>query len=64
MDARQFTEKWEGISAVAESTGKLAIVVAKFGRYEEVQVEIPRRALPELRRDVLSAGGAFHAILV
>ena len=67
MDARQFDEKWGRISRVAneaETTGPLAIVSVRFDKYEEVQVEIPRIALPELRRDALSIGGVFHAILV
>jgi hypothetical protein len=64
MTKEEFELKWTGISAAADSAEKLACVYARFGGYGEIQVEIPRRALLEMRRDVLGAGGGMRAVFI
>lgn len=71
MNTKDFVRRWESVAVAAEQaceeTGEsvpLAIVTARFGGYEEVQLEIPRRALLDVRKDVKSMGGSFRAILI
>lgn len=68
MTAQDIQQKWERIGTEAfrsaEETGdpvRLVSVFARFGKYEEVQLEVPRTALVEVRKDIKSAGGAFLA---
>ena len=68
MSKQDVVQKWERIAWAAcqasEEAGepvRLVSVFARFGGYE-VQVEVPRVALSEVRGDIKSAGGAMVAV--